>query len=118
MHDLDTNEAVQISELENQKELGVIIESKLKFDEQIADRVKKANGILALIRRTIKYIDAVVFKTLYKSLVGPILEYAGSIWYPHLVQHRKRRDMILVYKILNDYIDCNSSIFFMLNTSY
>eukprot|EP00794_Sanderia_malayensis_P003950 gene3950-4495_t len=36
---------------------------------------------------------------------------------PTLEYGRKRGDMILVYKILNDYIDCDSSIFFMLNTS-
>ena len=37
------------------KDLGVIRESKLTFDKHVAACVKKTNGVLASIRRTISY---------------------------------------------------------------
>ena len=60
-------------------DLDVVVYDKLKFDKQVAERVKKANGILASIKRTIKFINKEVFSTVYKSLVRPLLETAGTI---------------------------------------
>ena len=48
---------------------------------------KKANGILASIKRTIKFINSDTFKLLYKSLVRPILELTGSVWNPYKLKH-------------------------------
>ena len=41
-------------------DLGVVVENKLKFDKQVAECVKNANGILASIRRTIKFIKGLI----------------------------------------------------------
>ena len=46
--------------------------------------VNKANRILGLIRRSFSYLDNKIFKQLFQALVRPHLEYASSVWSPHL----------------------------------
>ena len=60
-------------------DLGVQMDESLKFKKQISNVVQKANGVLASIRRTFKYINKDSFPALYKSLVRPHLEYCNSI---------------------------------------
>lgn len=50
------------------KDLRVIIDSSLSFNEHITSAVNKANGMLGVIRRTFKHLSAKTFKLLYKSL--------------------------------------------------
>ena len=69
------------------KYLGVYVDENLNFEKQVAECTKKANGILASIKRTIKFINADTFKLLYKSLVHPILELPGSVWNPYKLKH-------------------------------
>ena len=40
-----------------EKDVGVIFTSNLKFDEHINNAVKKANQMVGLIRRSFEYID-------------------------------------------------------------
>jgi hypothetical protein len=70
-----------------EKDLGVLIDSNLKFDEHIATKVKKANTIVGLIRRSFSHLDANLFKILFASYVRPHLEYAQAVWAPHLKKH-------------------------------
>ena len=65
------------------KDLGVIIDNKLTFNEHISEKIKKANCMLALIKRNFKYLDEKTFILLYKSLVRSPLEYASSVWFPY-----------------------------------
>ena len=46
------------------------------------EKVKKANNIMALIRRSFINLDVEMFLKLYKALVRPHLEYANVIWHP------------------------------------
>ena len=62
------------------KDIGVIIDSKLKFQDHINTQVKKANTILGIIKRSFSYIDQERLLILYKSLVRPHLEYASTAW--------------------------------------
>ena len=66
--------------------LGIQMDESLKFEKQISNVVQKANGVLASIRRTFKYIN---FPVLYKSLVRPHLEYCDYIWSPYMVKDIK-----------------------------
>ena len=72
-----------------EKDIGVIIDSKLTFEHHIAAKINKANSILGTINNTFEYKDRIIMTTLYrpKSLVRPHLEYANQIWAPHLVKH-------------------------------
>ena len=80
---------VEIDNTDNVKDLGVIVDETLKFEKQISERIKKANSVLASIKRTIRYMDKSVFTLLYKSIVRPILEFCGAVWNPHLVKQIK-----------------------------
>ena len=71
-----------IKDIKEQPDLGVHMDESLKFEKQISNVVQKANGVLASIRRTFKYINKDSFPGLYKSLVRPHLEYCNSIWSP------------------------------------
>lgn len=68
--------------VDNEKDLGIIFQSNLKFDQHISMTVNKANKILGLIKRTFSYLDKNSFLCLYKSLVRSHLDYGDSIWFP------------------------------------
>jgi hypothetical protein len=51
------------------------------------ETVNKANSIMGLVWRTMKYTDVRILQSLYTALVRPHLEYANQIWAPHLVKH-------------------------------
>jgi hypothetical protein len=66
----------------SERDLGVLVDSKLTFSEEISCRIKKANTVMGMIRRTFTYLDQKMFMCLYCSLVRPHLEYAASVWSP------------------------------------
>jgi hypothetical protein len=66
-----------------EKDLGVLVDNQLHFDEEISARVKKANNIVGIIRRSFLHLNEKSFALLYNSLVRPHLEYAASVWLPH-----------------------------------
>lgn len=74
----------QLDHVFEEKDLGVILDSNLRFEEHIATKVKKANSIVGLIRRSFSYLDGKLLKTLFTSFVRPHLEYAQAVWAPHL----------------------------------
>ena len=73
-----------LSTVKEEKDLGVIVDTDLKFRKHMAEKISKANTMIYLIKHTFKYLDAEMFKLLYKSLVRPHLEYASSVWSPTL----------------------------------
>ena len=74
----------KLEKVSSEKDLGILIDDKLKFSEHINIKVNKANQILGCIKHTFKHLTKDVFKLLYKSLVRPHLEYNSVIWSPHL----------------------------------
>ena len=66
------------------KDLGVMISSNLKPEEQISRCIAKANCMVGMIRRTFTYIDSDIFLKTYKTFVRPILEYCQEVWSPFL----------------------------------
>ena len=72
-----------------EKDLGVHIDSELKFDEHVSIKVNKANAMVGLIRRSFSFLDGELFKTLFTSFVRPHLEYAQAVWHPHLLKHKR-----------------------------
>ena len=67
-----------------EKDLGIYIQSDLKWNTQIKNVTAKANRVLGCIRETFKYPRPEVIKLLYTSLVRPHLEYTVSSWSPYL----------------------------------
>ena len=71
----------------SERDLGVIIDNRLQFNDHVQAKINKSNSIMALIRKTYTFLDNSSFLLLYKSLVRPHLEYANQIWKPHLKKH-------------------------------
>ena len=47
----------ELAHSETEKDLGIIIDSKLDFSKHIAEKVNKANSVLGTIRRTFKTLE-------------------------------------------------------------
>ena len=66
-----------------EKDLGIVIDADLSFTEHISSKVRVANSIVGLIRRSFSYLDGKSFKKIITAFVRPHLEYAQSAWAPH-----------------------------------
>ena len=89
-----------VEEVSKEKDLGVVFTKELKLAENCNEAYSKANRMLELISRTIKYKNPATLLNLYKSLVRPHLDYCSVVRNPHYlkdihllerVQHRFTR---------------------------
>lgn len=77
------------------KDLGIILDSKLRFTEHISKTIAKANSMLGfLCRNTANFDDVYALKTLFCSLVRSGLEYGVQIWAPYHAVHELRIERI------------------------
>ena len=71
-----------LEDVDEEKDLGVIIDKDLKFHRQAAAAIKKANSSLGIIKKSFTFLDEEMLTLLFKSLVRPHLEYGNIIWGP------------------------------------
>ena len=67
------------------KDLGAIINSDMKFKDQIASAAMKANKTLRMTKRNFEYINKEAFEVLYSTFATPQLEYALHLWSPYQI---------------------------------
>ena len=72
----------ELSVVQVEKDLGVHIDSELKFREHAAAAVAKATQMLAVMRRSFALIDECTLPLLYKTLVRPHLEFGNLVMGP------------------------------------
>ena len=84
-HDLFLN-GTSLEKPKHQKDLGVYISCDLKWETHIATIIKRANIIIALIKRAFENKTPQMILKLYKSYIRPVLEYCNSIWSPYYVK--------------------------------
>ena len=60
-----------------------MVDDELKFYKHTAAAIKKANGILGIIRKSFALLDIVTLPLLYKSHVSQHLEYGNVVWGPY-----------------------------------
>ena len=81
----------------SEQDLGLLIDNELTFKEHIHLKVKKANALFGMLRRTFVHLDKEMFKQLFVAIVIPHLEYGAAVWNPYkkelirLIENVQRR---------------------------
>ena len=73
---------IKLMNVKQEKDIRVIVDDQLKFEDHMYEKIKKANNMVGLIKRSFVHLDDEMFLNLYKALVRPHLEYANVIWHP------------------------------------
>ena len=73
----------QLENVDQEKDIGFIIDSSLEFDKHINDKINKANSMFSIIRRSFQFLSPQNFIPLFKTLVRSHLDYASSVWSPY-----------------------------------
>ena len=63
------------------------MDTELSIAEHLSLKVKKANAIMRVIRRSFSFLNGNLFKKLYVTFVRPNLEYAQVVWAPYLMKY-------------------------------
>ena len=84
-----------------ERDLGIYIDSDLKFSKHVETQVNKANRIVGLIRRSYEHLDAESLRMLFVALVRPHLEFANVVWSP-----RFEKDKNLIESVLRRASKC------------
>lgn len=88
------HEKITLATENEEKDLGVITDTKLSFVGHIDSAVTRANQKLGMMKRGFTHLTKDTFTRLYKSMVRPILEYAHAVWRPPY-----KKDLIKIEKI-------------------
>lgn len=70
------------------RDLGVLLDHKLTFNDHIADIVSRSYKSLGFILRVSKpFSDTECLKVLYFAYVRSILEYCSNVWSPQYISY-------------------------------
>ena len=86
-HISDKGTKYNMAQINDMKDIGVIMDSDLKFEKHINSKIDTANKILGIIRRSFMYLSTEIFIPLYKAMVRSHFDYAMVIWNPHTVKY-------------------------------
>lgn len=89
-----TMSGIPLETTEEEKDLGVYVDSDLKFKKQCSEACKKANKALGYISRHFCYKSKDIILPLYKAIVRPHLEYAVQFWSPFLREEVAKMERI------------------------
>ena len=71
----------------SEKYLGVMLDDKLSWSQQIKSVAGNGNSKLGFLRRNLKLHNMEIKSTAYRSLCRSTLEYCCSVWSPHIDDH-------------------------------
>ena len=71
-----------IDNVNNLKDLGIIMSSNCSFEQHIIELCKRCTGLCGWILRTFSSRESTVMMTLFKSLVLSRLDYGSQLWSP------------------------------------
>ena len=73
-----------LTEVQNQKDLGVYVSNDLMAEKHISEICKKANQRIGMIRRCYTDLTRSKVEKLYKANIRSLLEYCSPVWSPYL----------------------------------
>ena len=73
---------IELQKVDEEKDIGVIINKNLKPTRQCTEASRKAKVVLGQISRTFHYRDRKTFLKLYTQYVRPHIEFSISAWSP------------------------------------
>lgn len=76
----------EVTPVEKQKDLGILVTRDLKWECHVATSIKKVNTLIYLVRNSFKNLSSDMILRLYKTYIRPKLEYMQSIWSPYYVK--------------------------------
>ena len=91
---------MELESVDEERDLGVIIQNNLKFDKQCMKAANAANQVLGMIKRSFSFHDKGIILMLYKTLVRPKLEYCIQVWRPHY-----KKDIDLLENVQKGQLD-------------
>jgi hypothetical protein len=97
-HLSNTVNNTEISAVEQIRDLGVIVDSKLKFSAHIAKIVSTAKQCVALIFRAFLTRDVKLLIIAFKAYILPLIEFCSPVWSPHSVH-----DILLLESVQRRY---------------
>lgn len=80
----------KLTETKCEKDLGIMVDPLLNFNEHISSTVKKARRTSSMLLRHISHKTKNIMVPLYKALVRPMMEYGNSVWCPSWKKDIKR----------------------------
>lgn len=86
-----------ISEVESIRDLGIIIDNKLKFDTHINKIIRNAYYRVQFLFKVIKSRSSITWIKVYKSYIRPLLEYAPEAWNPLQISDIKKLEKCQKY---------------------
>ena len=64
----------------SQKHLGLVLDSKLDFNEHVNNKINKCNKSIGIMKKLSLTLSRNSLLTIYKTFVRPILDYADIIY--------------------------------------
>ena len=84
----------KIGVTECERDLGVLVSSDGTWHEQVNSAASKANRVLGLMKNTFSSWSDEIAKIIYPTFVRPHLEFASSVWNPHLEYDSKTLESV------------------------
>ena len=79
-----TLDRVELKEVAEERDLGIVVSNNLKPSLQCARAAQKAMQVLGIIKRNFSINDKEDFRLLFNGYVRPHLEYCVQVWSPYL----------------------------------
>jgi hypothetical protein len=80
-----------------ERDLGILVDERLSFDQQISAAVCKAKRLVGMMLHTFTSRNRNVILPVFNSLIRPVLEYASPVWNSASVHHTNQLESVQRY---------------------
>ena len=80
-----------------ERDLGILVDEKLSFDQQVSNAVSKAKRLVGMMLHTFSSRSKNVILPVFRSLIRPVIEYASQVWNSSSVSHTNQLESVQRY---------------------